>query len=321
MLLTKGFVICSAITYLNNSSAKIYNVNSIYLILIPLGKGALASFFYLWKIEKLNTFMITTTNIKVAILVGAGAVEKAWDPILNYFKSINGYETDADTANFLFAKAVCAMRLYSKLPQGAKQLKEEQELVSSMKEVIGDSLKLAQKDGTLKPRKEFATMLDKFVLCNPNNLFGFVTTNWDTVIDAEADRWVKEKYLYIEGAKVFHIHGSIEAHEHLYLPSETSMENYRSDAENERLGYAHFATHELLKEANSIILYGLSLDPLDAELNLLLGGTFKASKTIQEVIIVNPNYQIVRKRIKILLFRKTGIAVRCFDPQNLEIEF
>ncbi|MFL9829733.1 hypothetical protein ABS764_02615 [Flavobacterium sp. ST-87] len=264
--------------------------------------------------------MSATINAKVTILVGAGAVENAWKPILNIFRLINGDETDQDSANFLFAKSICALRLYSKLPQRAKQLKEEQELVSSMKEVIGDSLKLAQKDGTLKPRKEFATMLDKFVLCSPNNLFGFVTTNWDTVIDAEADRWVKDKYLDIESAKVFHIHGSIEAHEHLYLPSETSMENYRSDAENERLGYAHFATFKLLKEANSIILYGLSLDPLDAELNLLLGGAFKASKTIKEVIIVNPNYQLVRKRVKILLFRKTGIAIRCFDPENLEIE-
>lgn len=263
---------------------------------------------------------MTTTNTKIAILVGAGAIENAWEPILNAFRLINGDETDSDSANFLFAKSICALRLYSKLDRGSKQLIEEQKSVSLMKEVIGDSLKLAQKAGILKPRKEFTKVLDKFVLCNPNNLFGFVTTNWDTVIDAEANRWVKEKYMDIKSAKVFHIHGSIEAHEHLYLPSETSMENYRTDAENEKVGYAHFVTYELLKDANSIILYGLSLDPLDAELNLLLGGTFASSKTIREVIIINPNYQVVRKRIKILLFRRTGIAVRCFDPKNLEIE-
>ena len=263
---------------------------------------------------------MTTTNTKIAILVGAGAIENAWEPILNAFRLINDDETDSDSANFLFAKSICALRLYSKSPEGAKQLKEEQESVSLMKEVIGDSLKLAQKAGILKARKEFTKVLDKFVLCDPNNLFGLVTTNWDTVIDAEADRWVKDKYLDIESGKVFHIHGSIEAHEYLYLPSETSMENYRTDAENEKIGYDHFATYQLLKEANSIILYGLSLDPLDAELNLLLDGTFATSKTIREVIIVNPNYQVVRKRIKILLFRRTGIAVRCFDPKNLEIE-
>lgn len=261
------------------------------------------------------------TNTKIAILVGAGAVENAWEPVLNCFRAINGDETDSDTANFLFAKSVCAMRLYSKSPKGANQLQEEKETVGMIKDIICDSLKLAQKKGVLKPRKEFTTMLDKFVLSNPNNLFGFVSTNWDTVIDAEADRWVKEKYLDIESAKVFHIHGSIEEHEHIYLPSETSMENYRSDDENDKVGYAHFATYELLKEANVIILYGLSLDPLDAELSLLLNGTFASSKTLREVIIVNPNYKVVRKRVKILLFRKTGIAVRCFHPENLEIEF
>lgn len=264
---------------------------------------------------------MTTTNNKIAILVGAGAVENAWEPVLNCFRAINGHETDSDTANFLFAKSVCAMRLYSKSSKGSKQLQEEQETVRMIKDVICDSLKLAQKKGLLKPRKEFTAVLDKFVLCNPNNLFGFVTTNWDTVIDAEADLWVKEKYLDIESAKVFHIHGSIEAHENIYLPSETSMENYRSDDENDKVGYAHFATYELMKEANVIILYGLSLDPLDAELSLLLDGTFASSKALREVIIVNPNYQVVRKRVNILLFRRTGIAVRCFDPKNLDIEF
>lgn len=221
--------------------------------------------------------MVTTQN-KIAILVGAGAVENAWEPLLNCFSQINGPETDSDTANFLFAKSICALRLYSKLPEGAQQLKEEQETVSLMKEVICDSLKQGQQTGVLKPRKEFDAILNKFVLCNPNNLFGFVTTNWDTIIDAEANRWVKEKYWDIENAHVFHIHGSIEAHESLYLPAETSMENYRSDDENNKLGYNHFTTLDFLKEANTIILYGLSLDPLDAELSLLLNGDLQVVK-------------------------------------------
>ncbi|WP_298152239.1 hypothetical protein [Flavobacterium sp.] len=263
--------------------------------------------------------MLTTQN-KIAILVGAGAVENAWEPVLNCFRPINGHETDSDTANFLFAKSICALRLYSKSPKGIIQLKEEQALVKSMKEVICESLKLAQKTGMLKPRKEFKAILNKFVLVNPGNLFGFVSTNWDTIIDAEADRWVKEKYYDIESAKVFHIHGSIEVHEHLYLPSETSMENYRSDEENDKLGYNHFATYQFLKEANTIILYGLSLDPLDAELNLLLNGAFKQSKNLREIIIINPHYKNVRKRVKILLFSRTDIAIRCFEPENLETE-
>lgn len=263
--------------------------------------------------------MIATNN-KIAIIVGAGAVENAWEPVLDCFRPINGPETDADTANFLFAKSICALRLYSKSPKGVKQLKEEQDLVKSMKDVICESLKLAQKRGILRPRKEFTTLLNKFVLSNTNNLFGFVSTNWDTVIDNEVNHWVKEKYYDIESATVFHLHGSIESHKHLYLPSETSMENYRSDEENDKLGYAHFTTYKFLEQANTIILYGLSLDPLDAELNLLLNGVLSDKTSVKEVIIINPDYQKVRKRVKILLFRKTHISIRCFKPDNLELE-
>lgn len=263
---------------------------------------------------------MATTQNKIALLVGAGAVENAWEPILTMFRPINGHETDADTANFLFAKSICAMRLYSKLPEGAKQLKEEQALVKKMKELICDLLKLAQQKGLLKPRKDFVAVLNKFVLDNPSNLFGIVTTNWDTVIDDEADRWVKEKYYDRTSANVFHLHGSIAAHEHLYLPSETSMENYRSDEENYEIGYKHAATYRFLEEAHRIVLYGLSLDPLDAELNLFLNGTFSQSKSLKEIIIVNPDYQKVRKRVRILLFRKTDIIIRCFTPEDLDIE-
>ena len=263
---------------------------------------------------------MTTSNNKIAIILGAGAVENAWEPVLACFRPINGPETDADTANFLFAKSICALRLYSKSPKGAKQLKEEMQTVQLMKEVICDSLKLAQKREILKPRKEFTTMLHKFVLSNTNNLFGFVSTNWDTVIDSEVNRWVKEKYYDIESATVFHLHGSIEEQENIYLPSETSMENYRSDEENDKLGYAHFTTYKFLEQANTIILYGLSLDPLDAELSLLLNGVLSNGTSVKEVIIINPDYQKVRKRLKILLFRKTHVSIRCFKPDNLDDE-
>jgi len=261
-----------------------------------------------------------TTQNKIAILTGAGAIENAWEPILKCFRPITGHETDADTANVLFAKSICAMRLYSKSPKGIKQLKEEQELVKSMKDAVCLSLKMAQQSGLLKPRPEFRALLDKFVLSKPNNLFGFVSTNWDTVIDAEADRWVKDRYHDIESAKVFHLHGSIEAHEHIYLPSETSMENYRTDEENHEYGYSHYTTYDFLEKANSIILYGLSFDPLDAELSLMLNGALKQSKTLSEIIIANPDFKTVRKRVKILLWPRNDITIRCFRPENLEVE-
>lgn len=260
------------------------------------------------------------TNTKIAILVGAGAVENAWEPILTIYKQMNDNETDADSANFLIAKSICALRLYSKLPTGEKQLIEELESVELLKEIIGESLKLAQQKGILKPRKEFETILNNFVFDNPNNLFGFVSTNWDTVIDEEAERLVKQKYSDIEHVKVFHIHGSIEEHQHLYLPTETSQENYRTADENKKLGLKHFSTLKFLKEANRIILYGISLDPLDAELNLLLSANFTNSNNIKEVIIINPEYLKISKRVKLLLYPRKDVTIRCFHPVNLDKE-
>lgn len=257
-------------------------------------------------------------NHKFAIIVGAGAVENAWKPLIKCFNSINDNEMDEDSVNFLFTKHICALRLYSKSSKGASELREELITVKLLKEVICDSLKLAQQKGELKPRKEFEAILNKFVFTNPNNQFGFVTTNWDTVIDKEVKRLVKEKFPNLN-PKVLHIHGSIDEHQHLYLPSETTMENYRSDEENDKLGYNHYITYLFLKEAKSIILYGLSLDPLDAELSLLLSGTFASSKNIKEVIIINPDCQKVRKRVKVLLYGKKGIDIKCFHPNNLEL--
>ena len=162
--------------------------------------------------------------------------------------------------------------------------------------------------------------MNKFVFDNPDNLFGFVSTNWDTVIDAEAQRLVKQKYSDSEQVKVFHIHGSIEEHQNLYLPSETSQENYRSVEENEKLGLNHYTTLQFLSDANSVILYGISLDPLDAELNLLLNGAFTKDKSIKEVIIINPDYNKIRKRVKLVLFPRKDVIIRRFNPVNLDLE-
>ncbi|WP_423169353.1 hypothetical protein, partial [Stenotrophomonas maltophilia] len=147
-----------------------------------------------------------------------------------------------------------------------------------------------QKAGILKARKEFKAIFRKFVLADANSEFGLVSTNWDTAIDREADEIVKYFYTNIETVKCFHIHGSVDFPESIYLPSETSHENYRTKEEHKRHGENHFLTLRFLKNANRIILYGLSLDPLDAELSQILNSTFSTSSNLQEIVIINPDY-------------------------------
>lgn len=232
------------------------------------------------------------------------------------------YEVDEDVANCLFAKHIYLLRAYSKNSdeKSVENLREQIESIKELKDLVCDRIKHDQKLGILKARKEFRALLMKFVYSAPDSTFGLVSTNWDTTIDREADEIVKKIYIDVESSKCFHIHGSVDFPDHIYLPSETSYENYRTDEENKRHGYNHFATLKFLEEANRIILYGLSLDPLDAELSQILSSTFDTSSVLQEILIINPDYKKVRNRVRFLLFQKTHINIKCFVPGNLDHE-
>ncbi|MBK8785314.1 MAG: hypothetical protein IPN43_02185 [Chitinophagaceae bacterium] len=259
---------------------------------------------------------------KIAIIVGAGAVENAWNPILQIFNPMMQGGVDSDTANCIFARMIYLLRVYSDLSdeKSVENLKNQIGIVQDLKILISELIQVSQTAGILKPRKEFKGIFTKFILADKNNLFGLVSTNWDTVIDKYADELVKKFYVDLDSITCFHIHGSIDDPHHLYLPSEISREKYRSTEDNDKHGYNHYATLKFLKEAHQIILYGLSLDPLDAELSQILNSAFTTSTNLREVVVINPDFKKVRNRIKSLLFPKTHLTVKCFHPQNLENE-
>jgi hypothetical protein len=264
---------------------------------------------------------MATNKNNIAIIIGAGAVENAWTPILNVFKLMHR-DANADAVNCLFAKYIYRLRLYSKFSDSTSvdNLKTELENMKIMKSVICDQIKEYQKKGILCARKEFAEIFRKFVLNSQNNMFGLVTTNWDTSIDLKADEIVKQAYYDVESAKCFHLHGSIDYPDQLYLPSEMSHENYRTDDENKKLGFDVFNTLKFLGQANQIILYGLSLDPLDAELIQILSSTFYTSDILREVIIINPDYNRVKNRVQLQFYPRKDISIKCFEPKKLDQE-
>lgn len=259
---------------------------------------------------------------KVAIITGAGAVENAWSPILKILGPMNSYQVDADAANCFFARRIYLLRMYSKYSdnKAVENLKEELDIVKKLKELICEFINNDQKLGILKVRKEFKMILYRFVFSDSENSFGLISTNWDTIVDHEANEIIKTYYTNIDNAKCFHIHGSVESPDRLYLPSETSHENYRTDEENKIHGYNHFVTLRFLKEANRIILYGISLDPLDAELTQILNSAFTTSRNLKEIIIINPDYNRIRNRVMLLLYPKRHIKIRCFVPEKLDSE-
>lgn len=259
---------------------------------------------------------------KIVIIVGAGAVENAWIPITNAIKVATNQDVDIDGANCFFARLIYLQRFYAKIPvaDAKRYLKISLENMVTIKNAICGEIKNAQKAEILKPREEFRTILKKFVFNGSKNSVGLISTNWDTVIDDDVDDLLKEIYNGNQTLKCFHIHGSVEFPDYLYLPSETTQENYRSDDENKKFGLNHAKTIQFLEQANQVLIYGLSLDPLDAELSQVLGGVSFGSNNLREIIIVNPDYERIRNRVKVLLFPNTSIKIKCFSPENLENE-
>lgn len=261
---------------------------------------------------------------KIVIIVGAGAVENAWIPILNAIKVVTSQDVDIDGANCFFARSIYLQRFYAKIPvpDAKSYLKISLENMIIIKDAICEEIKNAQKTGILKPRKEFRSILRKFVFNGSKNSVGIISTNWDTIIDDDINEFMKQIYDHNQTLKCFHIHGSIEFPDHLYLPSETTQENYRSDDENKEFGLNHFKTMQFLEQANQVLIYGLSLDPLDAELSQVLSIATLRNNNLREIIIVNPDYEKIRNRVKALFFpySNSNIKIRCFSPKNLEDE-
>lgn len=255
----------------------------------------------------------------IILVVGAGAVENAWNPVIRAVNRTLNINTDADGANFLFARHIYLFRFYAKVASNGSY-KEFLDIMKSnisiLKENIANELKSAQKNGEIRPRRNFKEIVEKFVTPDIDKAF-LVSANWDEVIDKEINRLYSSNYPRPNSQiECFHIHGSIHSPEELYLPSEITQENYRTWDEESRMGRNHESLMSLLHGANRIVLYGISLDPLDAELNQTLAAGW-ASPKIEDIIIVNPSHEKVAKRVKLLLDPRYPAKITGYGPNDL----
>ncbi|MBL0183689.1 MAG: hypothetical protein IPP96_15965 [Chitinophagaceae bacterium] len=92
---------------------------------------------------------------KIAIIVGAGAVENAWNPILQIFNPMMQGGVDSDTANCIFARMIYLLRIYSNFSdeKSVENLKNQIELVQDLKILISELIKVSQTAGILKTQK------------------------------------------------------------------------------------------------------------------------------------------------------------------------
>ncbi|MCI1016875.1 hypothetical protein HWE04_23715 [Herbaspirillum sp. C7C2] len=140
-----------------------------------------------------------------------------------------------------------------------------------------------------------------------NNGILLISTNWDTVIE-NAIRKILIKDFHLQ-LNPIHIHGSVSNTNRMYLPSEVTRERYRDKADEIWIGNQHGLAWMSLENCRKVVIYGLSLDPLDAELGMVLAAGF-SNQVLEEILIVDPNHSVIAHRVNLLLERRRDVKVK-----------
>lgn len=255
------------------------------------------------------------------LIVGAGAVVNSWEPILRVIKKEYELQTlDPDSANMLLATMIYDLReqagrksfITEEVKRGYKTIHNRIRLA------IGKEIEASQQRGEIRAHKEFKEIVEKFILPDCKFLT-FITTNWDTVIDNEISKLVPDEKIRVLGP--IHIHGKFDNPSQMYLPTEVISEPYRTEFEKSEIDFEHFVGTKFFLKTNRLIIYGLSLSPLDAELLTTIYGGIMMSTCLDTICIIDPNHEKVATRLKALLSRRKKIAIVGFDPKNLHNPF
>lgn len=249
------------------------------------------------------------------LITGAGAVVNAWNPVIRALQSYYDFPLTSDSANSILARLIYLVRWYSSLKteDGATQYKTHLELLNEIKTSISRELKKAQDSGEITVRASLIACTKLFLLSHSKK-FAYITTNWDSV----GSHAIKKELNKTHHVNIYplHIHGHFDAPSGIYLPTEMVKEPYRSSEEEMTLGSTHGMAWRALEPATRIILFGLSLSPLDAELQQIIACGLD-SDCKKEVIIVDPNHNEIAQRINLLINPARNISVTGYHPDDL----
>ncbi len=256
----------------------------------------------------------------VALFVGAGAVENAWVPVSRALQQYYKPKMDADGCNMSLSQLVFNLRFFSnrkhREPYQEEHLAALKEQLIVFRNSISYELMISQEKNEILARPELFEILEKYAIYN-NKKFMFVSTNWDTVIDNAILAFCHKKFPNKEiNLFPLHVHGSIYSTDHLYFPTEVTHEPYRADTEIETLSTINASIMQGLELCERVIIYGLSLSPLDAELGMILTAGLD-NKKLKEVLIIDPMHELIAKRVNVLLTHKTKVIVKGCCPKNL----
>lgn len=253
-----------------------------------------------------------------ALIVGAGAVENAWRPVLRALGPLYDFPLTEDGANCLLARVVYLLRWYSydNSETGKVALAGLKKSLGEIKSAICTEIDKSEKKEELRVRKEFSSIVDE-MLVKHSTTFMLVTTNWDNVVDRALSRHLGRTMNAV--VRPLHIHGSTDSSDILYLPTEMTKEPYRANEEEQRIGGIHGSIWRGLENAHRVVIYGLSLSPLDAELGQTLAAGW-SNNNLREISIVSPAHGVVAQRVNLLLDPRRKVTVRGHEPQNLKEE-
>jgi len=223
-----------------------------------------------------------------AFVFGSGAVVDSWDPICDALRLYFRIEqSKSDAANFLLSHIVYGMRTSMLDFIDAKQRNIKAEEFSQFKRMICDSLADYTSKNTLKPRSEFDDIFE-LVIRNSTHIAA-ITTNWDTCVDNAIKKWCD--------ISVLHVHGIYSDPSSLFLPNEIIYDNYRDIALQKKFEAINIKAATILCEAKTIVIYGLSMSPLDVELAQIFYRSFIGTE-IETILIIDPEAAKVAERIQ-----------------------
>jgi len=252
-------------------------------------------------------------NPKTALFVGAGAVERAWDPVVAALQHFSPVVINADQASCMLTRSVFLSRFFASCT-GPEGIDTSYDLLEKQKERLAEELKLAEKEGLIRARRDIEWVVNHLLLPR-SPVFYVVSTNWDHTVDYAIENILSSNAG--TQTRVFHLHGSYSEPATLYLPSEISSEPYREMVHSQEIGGMHVGLMEALNELEHLVIYGLSLDPLDAELTQTLS-TVIDSPAIKTIDILDLNPERVADRIVLLMKNPTLPNIKCIKPADIQ---
>jgi hypothetical protein len=230
----------------------------------------------------------------IALITGAGAIENAWNPIIRALQTLytSDFQLNINGANSALADIVYLSKYFG------SDNDKLRELYNDIKLKISANLIQSELSGEIVARAELIQIINDYIVAQNNNLL-HITTNWDSTIEnAINDAKYPDSFKFSERITGIYLHGKASVPESLYLPSEVSKETYRDEKQIDQYQNLHAHAGVLLMDCHRAIIYGLSLDPLDAELLNTISVGLVGSSVLKEIIIVNPEFDIVYQRLR-----------------------